>query len=379
MADDEKVNRSRWRLILGNSGNDQNGDLSEREKRMDQALEYLYGREYRRRNVRQGGQNVRGGSLDPSSLTVPAWINSVHELFPKATVERIEKDAMERYELNEVVTNPECLARATPSVGLLKAILQTKHLMNKDMLTMARGVMAKVIQQLMEKLARPVSTPFTGAVNRNRRSYLRVAKNFDAARTIRLNLKHYDSTRKKLLIQEPVFYSRLRRRIDQWQLIILVDQSGSMMGSVIYSAVCASIFWGLQALRTHLIVFDTSVVDLTDQCQDALETLMKVQLCGGTDIANAVSYAASLVEQPRRTIIVLITDLFEGREENTLIQQVKQLYESGVHMLVLAALDETDRPAFNHMIGQALANMGAHVGAMTPGELARWVCEKVNG
>lgn len=209
-------------------------------------LAFLYDREYGRgRNVRRGGNKKPGagesgagkgdgqsadrrGSLDPSQLTIPDWINQVHKLFPKKTIERIEKDALERYQLQEMVTNPEVLGRAQPNMTLLKAVLHTKHLMNQQVLALARVLVRKVVEQLMEKLARPIQSVFLGAVDRRRRSQLKVAKNFDAKTTIRRNLAHYDKKNQRLFIKTPHFYSRVRRHVDRWQVIILVDESGSM-------------------------------------------------------------------------------------------------------------------------------------------------------
>jgi hypothetical protein len=239
--------RLRWRLILGESSESLLGGLSEQWQDRETAIGFLYDRDQQGKNSRPGsssgkkggntGQNGdRRGTLDPSNLTVPDWINAIHELFPKQTIERLEKDALERYNLAEMVTNPDLLRRAQPSETLLKAVLRTKHLMNQDVLTLAKDLVRKVVEQLLEKLARPVQTPFNGSLNRQRRSYLKIAKNFDATTTIRRNLRHYDRDRQQLLIQTPYFNSRLRRQVDRWQLIILVDESGSMMDSVIHSA-----------------------------------------------------------------------------------------------------------------------------------------------
>ena len=344
--------------------------------RRDRALGFLYDREYNpRRNVR-GGQQRQAG-LGESQLTVPDWINQVHELFPRRTIERIEKDALERYKMEEMVTNPELLRRAEPSVTLLKAVLHTKHLMNKEVLALAREMVRRVVQQLMEKLARPVRSPFLGSLDRSRRSFLKVAKNFDAQTTIRRNLAHYDPERQRLFIETPYFNSRIRRQADRWQIIILVDESGSMADSVIHAAVTASIFFGIRAIRTHLVLFDTKVVDVTEHCADPVETIMKVQLGGGTDIAHAVAYAADLVNNPRRTIIVLISDFYEGGSVARLLSLTRQLVESGVTFLGLAALDERAEPVYDRHLAQEMVNLGAHVGAMTPGELAGWVAKKV--
>lgn len=363
----------RWRLVLDDSTESELGGLQGEWRDRDAALAYLYNREY------GAGRNVRGqqGSLDPSRLTVPDWINAVHELFPRATIERIEKDALERYQIEEMVTNPDLLSRAQPSETLLKAVLRTKHLMNQQVLALARDLVRRVVEQLMERLARPVLQPFSGTVDRRRRSLLRVAKNFDARTTIRRNLSHYDPQSRQLYIRQPFFFSRVRRQSDRWQLIILVDESGSMLDNVIHAAVMAAIFFGIRSLRTHLVLFDTSVVDVTDHCTDPVETLMKVQLGGGTDIAHALEYAATLVEQPRRTIVVLISDLFEGGSPQRLYTAAKRLIGGGANLIGLAALDSEAQPCYNHDVAERLVELGAHVAAMTPGELADWIARKI--
>jgi hypothetical protein len=370
--------KQRWRLILGESTTNVLGSLSDEWQDRETALGFLYDREQQGQNIRGRGQeDDRRGSLDPSNLTVPDWINAVHQLFPQKTIERLEKDALERYQLAEMVTNPELLQRVQPSQTLLKAVLRTKHLMNQEVLAIARELVRKVVEQLMEKLARQIQSPFFGSINRQRRSYLKIAKNFDASTTIRRNLKHYSRDRQQLIIQTPYFNSRIRRQVDRWQLIILVDESGSMLDSVIHSAVTAAIFFGIKSLKTHLCLFDTSVVDVTADCTDPVETLMKVQLGGGTDIGQAVAYAQTLVENPRRTIVILITDFFEGAPLDRLYSVTKQLIESGVTFLGLAALDEQANPTYDRAIAQHLVNLGAHVAAMTPGELAEWVAQKI--
>jgi Mg-chelatase subunit ChlD len=363
-------------MVLGDSAEQALGcGLEGQDRERDEALGYLYDREYGPgRNVRKTDE--RRGGLGASQLTVPDWINKVHSLFPKKTIERVEKDALERYQLQEMVTNPEVLQRAEPSRTLLKAILHTKHLMNHEVLQMARAVARRVIEELMEKIARPVRQPFQGALSR-RRSHLKIAKNFDAETTIRRNLAHFDPESRRLFIRTPYFFSRIRRHVDRWQIVILVDESGSMADSVIHSAVTAAIFFGIKSIRTHLVLFDTEVVDVTDHCGDPVETVMKVQLGGGTDIGHALNYAAGLIDNPRRTIVILISDFYEGAPVERLLSTAKKLIESGVVLLGLAALDERAEPNYDRHLAGRLVAMGAHVGAMTPGELAEWVAQKV--
>ncbi len=367
----------RWRLVLGADAEQGLGcGLDGEDAARDAALDFLYAREYgSQRNTRKPA--TRAGTLDHSELTVPDWINRVNELFPKRTIERLERDALERYQLQEMVTNPELLARAQPSVTLLKAVLHTKHLMNQQVLTLARDLVRRVVEQLLEKIARPVQSVFLGAANRQRRSFQKVAKNFDPRATVRRNLAHFDPENQRLVIRTPLFHSRVRRQSDRWQIIIVVDQSGSMVDSVIHAAVTASVFWGVKSLKPHLVAFDTNIVDLTSDCVDPVETLMKVQLGGGTDIGSALAYAASLVENPRRAIVVLVTDFFEGAPVGRLFAVTKHLVESGATLLGLAALDADANPTYDRATAQTMADLGAHVGAMTPGELAEWVAARV--
>lgn len=368
---------ARWRLVMGPGSEELCGGLSGDDARRDQCLAFLYDREYGQgRNIRGDASGSRGG-MGESQLTVPDWINHVHELFPKRTIERIERDALERYRLDEMVTNPAVLRRAQPNATLLKAVLRTKHLMNQEVLKAAQHLARQVVDELMKKLAQDVRQAFQGALDRRHRSPLKIAKNLDLTTTIRRNLKHYDPQRRRLVIETPVFFSRVRRQVDRWQIIILVDESGSMLDSVIHSAVMAAIFFSLRTLRVHLCLFDTEVVDVTADCTDPIETLMKVQLGGGTDIGRALTYASELVENPRRSIVVLISDFCEGAPLDRLFAEARKLVESGVTLLGLAALDERAEPAYDRQVAERLVQLGAHVAAMTPGELAAWVAEKV--
>jgi uncharacterized protein with von Willebrand factor type A (vWA) domain len=370
----ESNRQARWRLVMGAGSEQLCGGLGQEDEQRERCLSFLYDREYGQ------GRNVRGksaGGLEESNLTVPDWINHVHELFPRRTIERLEKDALERYQIDELVTNAEVLARAQPNATLLKAVLRTKHLMNQEVLKAAQHLVRQVVDELMKILAVDVRNAFQGSLDRRNRSQLKIAKNFDIHTTLRRNLKHYQADHKRILIETPFFYSRVRRQVDRWQLIVLVDESGSMMDSIIHSAVTAAIFYAMKMMKVHLCIFDTSVVDLTEQCIDPVETLMKVQLGGGTDIGQALAYGSELVENPRRTIVVLITDFFEGAPVERLLAVARRLVESGVTCLGLAALDGQAKPTYDELLAARLVQMGWHVAAMTPGELANWVAEKV--
>ncbi|MFO0728845.1 MAG: VWA domain-containing protein [Myxococcota bacterium] len=369
----------RWRLLLGEAGADALGGSPDADQLdRERALGWLYEREV---SEGQGGDNDgqdRRGSLGASALSVPEWINKVHELFPKETVERLERDAVETYKIHEVVTNPEVLERIEPSETLLRAVLHTKHLMNPEVLAMARALVQKVVRQLIEKLAKQVKHALYGSRAR-RRSLRASARNFDAKGTIKKNLDGWDPEKKRLLIRRPLFLSRARHDLGRWQIILLVDESGSMLGSVIHAAVVAACLWGLPGTKTHLAIFDTEVVDLTESVTDPVEILMQVQLGGGTDIQKAVSYAAQLVEAPARTIVVVISDFFEGGSAEGLVRSVAELVSQGTIVLGLAALDEQANPAYDRQMAARLVDVGAHVGAMTPAALVEFIVEKVKG
>jgi Mg-chelatase subunit ChlD len=372
----------RWRLILGAAARSRTGPLGVADAARDAALDWLYGRdeEEARRGVRRGAPrdpgSARSGGREDSVLSPVQWLDSVHRLFPRETIERLERDAVERYEIHEIVTDPAVLERIEPDPALLRAVLRTKHLMNPRVLTLARRIVDQVVRDLMDRLKPEVRRAFHGSRSR-RPSRLPLARDFDFRGTVRANLAHYQPAERRLLIEQPRFHSRTRRHLERWQLILIVDQSGSMVGSVIHSAVTAACLWGLPGLGTHLIAFDTNVVDLTSEVTDPVELLMRVQLGGGTDIARAVSYGASLVGNPRRCIMALITDFFEGGDPFQLVRTVRSLAGQGVTVLGLAALDEEAAPAYDRDLAQRLADAGAHVGAMTPGALAEFVAERI--
>ena len=366
----------RWRLVLGGAaevglGQGLAGDMAA----CDSALNWLYDRDQEmdlRDIKRQAGS-------EESQLTVPEWIGQVHRLFPKESIERLERDAVERYQIHEVVTNPEVLQRVQPSQKMLEAVLRTRHLMNQELLGLARELVRRVVEELMKKLAVEVQRVFQGGARARRSIPFKLSRELDIPRTVRANLKHYDPETRRLVLEKAYFYLRHRRHRSPWQLVLLVDQSGSMLGSVIHSAIMAACLYGLPSLKTHLVVFDTNVVDLTEEAHDPVELLMKVQLGGGTDIARAFEYGASLIEQPRRSIVAVITDFYEGGDANALVRRVKGLCEQGTHVLGLAALDPEDKPEYDRELAGRLVAAGAHVGAMTPGHLASWVAEKVLG
>lgn len=365
---------TRWRLLLGRYAERRvDAEMSAAEARMDRALDYLYQREYKGRGVRRqpSGQG-RGGGMDPTALRAVDWLGEVRELFPQSTVETLEKHALERFDLKELVNDRELVARLEPSMDLLKTLLTFQGTMQSGVREEVRRIARAVTEEVRRRLEQRVQRTILGRFDRFRRSPLQVANNFDARATIRRNLQNYDPALKRLIIEEVRFFSRVRRHLP-WRIILCVDQSGSMTDSLIFSAVMASILAGLPAVSVQLVAFDTSIVDLSQYVDDPVDLLMNVQLGGGTDIGRALDYCTQLVEEPKRTILTLISDFEEGCSPRRLVRATARLAESGVKLLALAALDERGTPYFDRKMAEQLVAVGMQVAALTPDQFAEWI------
>lgn len=372
MADEQEI-LNRWRLVLGKyaSGQISFSGSSVKLMEMEEVLDYLYSREYgEEQEIRKDRQ---GGSGD-SQLTVPHWLSKIKTLFPRSTVEIMERHALEKYEMTELLTDPEVLRKLEPNKELLKTIMQLKHMMKGDVLTLARQVVRKVADELTKRLEQEVKKNLFGRLNRNVSSPIRSMRNLDMKKTIRRNLKNYDTETGQMILKQVYFSSRMKK-YNQWRVIICVDESGSMLDSVIHSAIMAGIFAKLPMLDTRLVIFDTNVVDLSGYADDPVETLMSVQLGGGTNIAGALAYCEQLIEMPHRTMVVLVTDLYEGGGYHHLYRVSSGIIESGAKLIVLPALDHDAVPNYDKNAAATLADMGASVGAMTPEELSGFIAK----
>lgn len=369
----------RWRLVLGRYAEQRMqsagaGGLQGEHARRDRVLDYLYGREYEGRGLRK---ELQPGSLDASQLTLVNWLHEVRELFPQDTVEVIEKHALDRYGLTELVTDPKTLQRLEPNQQLLRTLLTLRGHLKGEVLEVARRIIRQVVEEIKRKLESEVRQTLAGRLNRFRHSPMAVMQNFDAAGTVRRNLRHFDAERQQLVIEQLLFFERNSRRLP-WDIILCIDQSGSMVDSVIHSAVMAGILAGLPAFRVKIVVFDTAIVDLTGHADDPVEMLMRVQLGGGTDIGQAVRYCGQLVENPHRTVLVLITDFCEGAPPSELVLAVKQLAEARVKLLGLAALDDQAEPQYDRQMAERLAACGMEIAALTPQRLAHWLVKVIS-
>ena len=368
-------NLNRWRLILGKNSENQiefTGEYSESisYQDMEETLDYLYSQEY-------GEEVLRKGGTGKSQLNAAKWIEKARKLFPKRTVEVLEKQALEHFNLTELLTDKKVLEKMEPNTDLLKTILQFKHLMKSDVIAEAKKIIKKVVDEITEKLQTDIRKSLLGKLNRNMPSNVKSMKNLDIKKTIARNLKNYDTENSRLVLKNVYFSSRVKR-FNKWNIIIAVDESGSMLDSVIYSAVMAGIFAKLPMIDTRLVIFDTNVVDLSGYIDDPVEVLMGMQLGGGTDINGALSYCESLCENPHNTIFVTVTDLYEGGSTQNLLRTCADIISSGSKMIFLTALDRDANPAYDKNVGQKLADMGAFVGAMTPEQLGDYIGKMIS-
>jgi Mg-chelatase subunit ChlD len=365
----------RWRLVLGRYAEESlpGAALSGDQQRQERALDFLYSREYRGRGLREPG---KGGTLDPSQITIPEWISEVRQLFPRETVEVIEKHALDRYGLTELVTDPEVMRKLEPSTDLLRLLLTLRGRLQGRVVAEARRIVRHVVEEIERRLETEVRNAFLGKIDRFRRSRLQVSQNFDWRGTLRRNLKNWDPERKRLRVEEVRFFARRERRLP-WTVILAVDQSGSMADSVIHSAVMAAILAGLPSLQVKLVAFDTSVVDLSGYVDDPVEVLMSVQLGGGTDIGQALAYCETLIENPLRTVVILVSDFEEGAAPGPLLATCRRLAEARVRLLGLAALDAEANPSYDRLMAERLAAAGMEIAALTPRQLAQWLARKI--
>ncbi len=363
--------KRRWRLALGRYSERQLGGLSGQQARADRALEYLYGREYQRRGLhRHGGP----GSLDPTQMKALDWLGEARKLFPESVFETLQDHALDRYNISDLLNDSETLENLEPNQELLKTLLSFHGRANPAVKDKLRQVAQSVIQDILQRLRSDVQRAFSGRRNPFKRSKLASAANFDWRATLRQNLKTYDPETGRLIAEQLRFNAREQRRLP-WTVVLCVDQSGSMTDSIIHSAVMAAILSGLPGVKVSMVLFDTSLIDVSDTLGDPLETLLSVQLGGGTDIGRAVEYCERFVDTPERTVFVLISDFAEGASPQRLLRAIARMAEARVKLIGLSALDDLGDPYFDAQIAGQLSGLGMKIAAMTPDRLAVWLAE----
>ncbi|TAP40047.1 VWA domain-containing protein [Arthrobacter sp. S39] len=351
----------RWRLVLG--GQDADGittadghsvELAADDARRDQALEDLYGAE----------KNGRGG-LGASSPRVARWLGDIRGYFPSTVVQVMQADAMDRLGLRQLLLEPEMLRTVQPDVGLVSTLVGLGRVIPEHSRETARAVIRQVTNELEDRLRARTVQAVSGALNRAARTRRPRHRDIDWNRTIAANLRHYQPEYRTIVPERLVGHARRSTEI-QREIILCIDQSGSMAESVVYSSVFGAVLSSLRSVRTRLVVFDTEVVDLTDELDDPVDVLFGVQLGGGTDINRALAYCQDQITQPAETILVLISDLYEGGIAEEMLRRAATIVGSGTTMIALLALSDSGHPSFDANHAAALAGIGVPAFACTP-------------
>lgn len=349
----------RWRLLLGAAAGEMGG-LGEDDGRRDGALTALYG------GGGEGADGKRSAGLGSSNPVLHRWLGDVRTYFPTSVVQVMQRDAVERLGLNKLLLEPELLSTVEPDVRLVGTLVSLSRAIPARTRETARAVVRKVVEDVERRLADRLLAAVHGAIDRSKRTRRPRLSDVDWATTIRANLKNYQPAQKTVVVGDMIGRQRRSRTASLRDVVLLVDQSGSMAESVVYSAVFGAVLASIKAVDTRLVVFDTEVVDLTETLDDPVDVLFATQLGGGTDINRAVAYGQSLIKRPADSVMVLISDLFEGGVAGELLRRVRELVASGVTVVVLLALSDSGAPAYDHELAARLSELGAPAFACTP-------------
>ena len=363
MTGDASDRRRRWRLVLGEAAQEPlDVTLEPAEEEMDETLAALYDARPGEGTSQPG---PRSGGLGSSAPQVARWLGDIRSFFPTSVVQVMQRDAIERLGLVSMLLEPELLSAVQPDVHLVSTLVGLNKVMPETTRSTARAVVADVVAEIERRIAQQTRSAVTGAVNRASRTRRPRRSDIDWAATIGRNLDHY-LPEYRTVIPERLVGHRRHARSFAADVIVAIDQSGSMAESVVYAAVFAAVLASLNSVRTSLVAFDTAVIDLSDLLADPVDVLFGCQLGGGTDINQAVAYCAGLVSRPTETVFVLISDLYEGGIAEDLLRRMAELVRTGVTVIVLLALSDSGAPAYDREHAMALAALGVPVFACTP-------------
>lgn len=362
MTEDQEERQRRWTLALGvDEGEGGGAALTADDRRMSTALGALYD------DVEDDEGKKGPGSLSRSAPKVAKWLGDIREFFPTPVVQVIQKDAFERKGLRQLMLEPEFLASLEADVELVADLVSMRDVMPAKAKDTARIVVRKVVDELMKRLERRTAETIRGSIDRSRKTNRPRFADIDWHRTIQANLRHYLPDRRTIIPEKLIgFMRRMKRIVDIDEVVLCVDQSGSMGTSVVYSSIFAAVMASLPVVRTRLVCFDTVVHDMTDQLTDPVDVLFGIQLGGGTDINGAVGYCEKLIDRPAKSHLVLITDLYENGVRSGLLERLARIKASGVNVIVLLALTDKGRPAYDADLGGEVAGLGIPVFACTP-------------
>lgn len=369
----------RWRLILGNSAEENlrkysnESLLDEKGMIMDNALASIYD------ETNNEKTSKRGAGLGSSAPNLAKWLADIRTFFPQDVVSVIQSDAMERKGLKQLLLEPETMKNVKPDIAMVGILMALKGQIPEKSKDTARELINTVVKEIMERLETDLRRAVLGAINNKKHSPIPNLPSTDWKRTITRNLKNYDVKSKKIIPEKFYFFERTNKS-NEWEVILDIDQSGSMADSIIYASVMSSIFASMPTLNTKVVAFDTQVVDLTELCRnDPVDMLFGIQLGGGTDINKSVGYCEKLIEDPKKTIFILISDLYEGGVEAGLLKKLTALHESGVKVLVLLALSDKGIPAYDEKLAKKIVNIGIPSFGCTPDKLPELIHAALKG
>jgi Mg-chelatase subunit ChlD len=349
----ENIGRQeKWRLILGKTEeSEESSELTSTEAAIDNALDALY------------GESAKAG-LGSSAPKVSRWLGDIRKYFNTEIVQILQKDAFEKLGIERMLLEPELLQSVEPDVNLVSTLISLNRVIPAKTRETARMVVRNVVNALIQKMQNPMREAVMGALSRSVRNRRPKFKEIDWNRTIRLNLKHYQQDYKSIIPQNLIGHGRKGQALRN--VILCVDQSGSMGSSVVYSSVFAAVLASIPAVKTHMIVFDTAVADLTKDMQDPVDLLFGAQLGGGTDINKALTYCSQLISNPSESILILISDLFEGGNAAEMIRRATALKASGIQFICLLALNDEGAPIYDKNMAEKFASLGIPSFACTP-------------
>jgi len=372
MVENEQLKR--WRLILGSSAYDSlnsytAGELcfDPDELIMDEALAAIYDKTSGMPEESMGSQSgKRSAGMGPSAPKLAKWLADIRTFFSEDVVSVIQSDAIERKGLKQLLFEPEILKNVQPNIELVATLMSLKGKIPEKTKETARQLVRTVVEEVNKRLENDIRKAVTGALNRKKHSPVPSSASIDWKYTINRNLKNYNLQHKKIIPERFFFFDRARRT-NNWHVILDMDQSGSMADSIIYGSIAGSIFADMAALNTRIVAFDTEIVDLTEQYDnDPVDMLFGIQLGGGTDINKSVAYCQQFITDPAKTLFILISDLYEGGNQASLVKRMEEMFESGVKVICLLALSDHGAPIYDEGLARRIGQIGIPFFACTP-------------
>lgn len=364
----------RWRLVLGAAAEPALGGLGTAD---DQAIDKALGAVYDSGSGSGRSRGDRAGGLGGSAPRVARWLGDIRAYFPSTVVEVVQRDAVERLNLTQLLLEPELMEAVEPDVHLVGTLLSLNRVIPETTKATARMVVSKVVKEIEERIATRTVAAVSGALNRSARTSRPKPRDIDFDRTIRKNLANYLPEQRTIIAERLVGYGRRAQAVHR-DVILAIDQSGSMASSVVYSSVFGAVLASMRSLRTSLVVFDTEVVDLTEKLSDPVDVLFGTQLGGGTYINRAIAYCQSLITRPTDSLFFLISDLYEGGVREEMLRRVHAMKESGVQVVVLLALSDDGAPSYDRENAAALAALGVPAFACTPDRFPDLLAQALN-